>query len=435
MKLNLSKGQLITGGIAAAGAVTSKLLKGLDSSGTEPAGQNQSYIWKFVEHASIYDSEETDCANRKRGYGPAPDLAGVSQQPGSNTIQHVDVINDHAWTQSPKTARWDVPTLMLREKRIQVNPQINQIANNLFVATEKTGRGVEQILDNETPQQLLEKIKQNEANPENEFGKKILQGWKTVGETADQLASGSGVMAPYDDLYYTKDTGFVYSLPYSQEKSRTIQNSFGGDEGMGLLNMAANLTETAAGLAKSLNLADPGSYIEQPKLFKFTGRENSYTLEFPLINTGSFRDVIKNWQLLFLLTYQNSPNRLTRDLIDPPCIYEANLDGTWYAKYAYIANMTVSFVGATRKMTIPVPTEVKDDGSGDKSQEQFNVETIIPDMYKVNMTVTEIFGETQNSMFTSINQQNRQVTVQRSTIEDTTPDAVKQGLAPFRKIG
>jgi hypothetical protein len=78
---------------------------------------------------------------------------------------------------------------------------------------------------------------------------------------------------------------------------------------------------------------------------------------------------------------------------------------------------------------------VKDDGSGDKSQEQFNVETIIPDMYKVNMTVTEIFGETQNSMFTSINQQNRQVTVQRSTIEDTTPDAVKQGLAPFRKIG
>ena len=36
-----------------------------------------------------------------------------------------------------------------------------------------------------------------------------------------------------------------------------------------------------------------------------------------------YAEIIKNWQFLFLLTYQNTPNRITRDLIDPPCIYEA----------------------------------------------------------------------------------------------------------------
>lgn len=432
MNLKFSKGQLITGGIAAVGLLANKLLNGLDA--TNQAVPNTPYIWKFVEHDSIYSEENVDEGARAHGYGPAPDLIGVSQTAGGDTIDHVDIVNDFPWTQSPQTSRWDVPVMMLREKRIQVNPQLNQIANNLFVAAEKGGRGAQQII-NETPQDLMEKIKNNDVKAENDFGEKLLSGWKSVGEAVESAASGSGVMAAYDGLYYTKDTGFVYSIPYLQEQSRVIQNNFGGTaDGKGLLGVAGNLASGAAALATSLNIADPGTYIEQPKMFQFTGREKSYSVEFPLINTHSFNDVIKNWQLLFLLVYQNSPNRLTRDLIDPPCIYEANLDGTWYSKYAYINNLSVSFMGATRRMTLPIPTQVTADGSGDATADMFNVETIIPDVYRVSLTVTELFAETQNTMFNSVNQQNRKVTVERSTIEDTTPDGVKQGLAPFRDL-
>ena len=91
-------------------------------------------------------------------------------------------------------------------------------------------------------------------------------------------------------------------------------------------------------------------------------------------------------------------------------------------------------MGATRRMTLPIPTQVTADGSGDATADMFNVETIIPDVYRVSLTVTELFAETQNTMFNSVNQQNRKVTVERSTIEDTTPDGVKQGLAPFRDL-
>lgn len=433
MNFKLNKGQLITGGVAVAGMLANKLLGGLDEN-PEGTGGGTPYLWRFVEHNSIYNEENTDTGARSYGYGPAPDLKGTSQADGTDTLQHVDVVNQFPWTQSPKTSRWDVPVMMLREKRIQVNPQLNQIANNLFVATEKGARGSSQIA-NEAPQDLVDQIKSNKITADGRFGEDIIAGFKKVGELAEDLASASGVLAPYEGLYYTKDTGFVYSLPYLQEQAKTVQNQFGGSaDGRILTNLAGKITEGMANLASSLNLADPGTYIEQPKMFQFSGRTRSYSLEFPLINTHSFNDVIKNWQLIFLLVYQNSPNRLTRDLIDPPCIYEANLDGTWYSKYSYISNMSVSFVGATRRMTLPIPTSAKEDGTGTSQTSMFNVETIIPDVYKVNITMTELFGETQNMMYHSVNQQNRKVTVERTTIENTVPDVLQQGLKPFRNL-
>ena len=432
--MKFSKGQLITAGVAAAGVIANKVLKGLDTTSSDPISQNTQYLWKFVEHDSIYSKESTDAASRKHGYGPAPDVVGVNQSGGPGTIDHVDVVNNFPWTQSPKTARWDVPTMLLREKKIDVNPQLNQIAQNLFIAGEKGARAADMIYE-KTPAELKEMIKNQQVTPENEIGQKIIAGFKAVGEAASDMTSSSGVLGAYEGLYWTTDTGFVYSLPYLQENAKSVTSSYSSSAGKGLVGLAQDITGTARDLATAFNIADPGTYIEQPKMFNFTDREKSYTLEFPLINTNSFNDVIKNWQLIFLLAYQNSPNRLTRDLVDPPCIYEANLDGTWYSKYAYISNLTVGFQGATRRMTLPIPSEVTADGSGDKSAQNFNVETIIPDVYKVSITVNEIFGETQNMLFHSVNQQNRLVTTQRATIETSGPsDAVRRGIDAISTI-
>jgi hypothetical protein len=420
-----SKGQLITGGIAAAGVLIDLLTgdnKAKGSSTTE-------YLWKFVEHESIYSSKRQDESNRKLGYGPAPDLVGVNQPTGvtsTKNIDHIDVINSFPWTVSPKTARHDVPSLMLREKKIQVNPQINQIANNLYVAAEKGGRATEQIKEM-LPSALKEQIANNKVTAENELGAKILSGAKKAKELGSQLASGAGVMSPYEQLYYTKDTGFVYTLPYTDTTFKTTTNSFtdSGSDNSKLLSMVGQGAKIAAAMATSFNIADPGTYIENPKFYDFGGREQkSYTCTFPLINTASFNDVVRNWQLIFLLIYQNTPNRLTRDLIDPPCIYEANLDGTWYSKYAYIEKVDVQFAGATRRMTLPIPTEVTADGSGDSSNKAFPVATIIPDAYNVTVTVREIFSETQNFLFQSINQDNKLVTTQRKTVESNVTGVV-----------
>ena len=433
--MGLSKGQMITGGIAAAGILSDILMGPEDDT---KVNKTTEYLWKFVEHESIYSDKKTDEGARKYGYGPAPDLVGVSQstQPGrsdgatggNSSIEHIDIVNRFKWTQSPKTSRDDVPVLMLREKRIQVNPQLNQIANNLFVAAEKAGRGKE-MLKSLAPQELATKINNNKVTAENELGTKLIAAGRAIGSAAESMAAGSGILAPYENLYYTKDTGFVYSLPYMEEAYKSVTNDFGAGGGANsqFLGMGASLAEAASKIATGFNIADPGTYVEQPQLYNFGGRQQKeYTVNFPLINTHSFNDVIRNWQLIFLLIYQNTPNRLTRDLIDPPCIYEANLDGTWYSKYAYVSKVDVGFVGATRKMTLPIPSEVTADGDGTQSKKPFPVETIIPDVYKVSVTVREIFSETQNMLYHSINQQNRKVTTERRDIENNTPTPVEK---------
>lgn len=437
---NLSKGQMVTGGIAAAGLIADLIM---GDNGLFGTNKTTEYLWKFVEHDSIYSDKNTDATARKYGYGPAPDLIGTGQSSlqgkflgadgSKGNIDHINVVDNFAWTQSPKSSRDDVPIMMLREKRIQINPQLNQIANNLFVAAEKAGRGGQQ-LKNMMPQELADKIKNNNVKAENELGGKILDFSKKIGGFMDQAMSskgGGGVLGPYEQLYYTKDTGFIYSLPYMSEQFKSVQNSFGsgGDSQNSvrdaMLNMGVQASETMRNVSTGFNISDPGSYVEQPQFFDFGGRDKkSYTCTFPLINTHSFNDVIRNWQLLFLLIYQNTPNRLTRDLIDPPCIYEANLDGTWYSKYAYVSKIDVKFLGATRRMSLPIPTEAASDGTGDVSRSSFEVKTIIPDAYEVSVTMTEIFSETQNFLYHSVNQQNRQVTTENRGSGFGLPTAV-----------
>lgn len=429
----LNKAQMITGGVAAVGAIVDTLMQNI---GAKPSA-DVSHLWKFVNHDSTFHPQGTGGA-RKYGYGAAPDLVSMKHRgdgdgsTSNQVIDHIDVVNDFQWTQSPKSSRDDVPAMFLREKRIQVNPQINQIANNLFTLAEKGGRAFETY----TPDELKKMIKDNKVTPENEIGKSLKKTGDALVDGMSKLTAskGSGVMAPYEQLYYTKDTGFIYTIPYMEQAYKQVNNSFGEGSGTNsmFMNIASNLTKAGANIATGFNIADPGTYIEQPQMYNFGGRDKkSYTMKFPLINTNSWNDVIRNWELIFLLIYQNTPNRLTRDLIDPPCIYEANLEGTWYSKYAYIRSMSIDFIGATRKMAIPCKTQyTPDSGAGNTSLQDFNVDTIIPDAYEITLTVEEIFSESQNMLYHSINQQNSKVSTSLagSPVESNVPEGLNSAL-------
>ena len=184
-----------------------------------------------------------------------------------------------------------------------------------------------------------------------------------------------------------------------------------------------------------------------------------------MLNTVDQYDIIRNWQLLFLLTYQNRPNRIDRVQIAPPKIYEAMIPGVWYCRHAYISNLSVDFVGNRRKMTLHVPIskfttnnaagqsrgsllDRAVDAVGDFIKDKFTsafeevtgiditpdsraasrngleingdtvaVTTIIPDAYQVNMTLRELVPESQNTMFAAIRKPNT-ITV---TTGDTNP--------------
>ena len=386
-----------------------------------------SFYWKMTNPRTVSflppaePSEGKEAADKLAaigGYGPAPALLPINRgndTPGAEKISertprpsvHVNVRDEHHWTESPITSRREVPVLSLKENKIMTNVALNQMLNMSFNAAGAGGEAAKTI------NQLFDTFKNKSFDKTSAKEQAENIGSEISGSLKPKLNDSlnySDPMNPYGLLYTTTPTGFKYSIPYME--NAYVQNSggFGADATGGTIsNIIQNLGETATNFLQELNMnktVAPGRMIEKPKGFTFDGREKSYTVSFPLFNTKSYAELIKNWQFLFLLSYQNSPNRVNRDLIDPPCIYEASISGVWYSKYAALTNLTVDFVGARREMMLPVQVIDHSPDSGNQQTatgawipRKRKTLAVIPDAYQVTMTFTELFAETQNFKF------------------------------------
>jgi hypothetical protein len=398
------------------------------SSGSTIAGPGETHYWKFMppKKGNSSGSEGIAAVRAFSGFGPAPRIApngNVDDNPDINSpisdrpATHINVRDSHHWTESPRSARGEVPMLTLKEYKILTNPMLNQMANNIMTAVQASAEVVGEA--GEALNKALGALDEIKSSPEEDpesTGNKTESMLNRAKAAASKIGSAIGdsieqeetkmfadPMEPYKMLYTLKSTDFRYTFPYMEDTYRSISSGFSEQsEDMlgtipGLVNEAAKGLTNIANSATMRTLRKPGVMIEKPQAFSFSGREKSYTVNFPLFNTKNYAEIIKNWQFLFLLVYQNTPNRITKDLIDPPCIYEARIPGMWYSKYAAISNMTVNFVGARREM--PVPVMFLEQKGNTWSPTKRKVTTIIPDAYQVSITVRELFGETQNFMY------------------------------------
>lgn len=363
---------------------------------------NYQHYWRMANPQKGASSD----FGKMSGFGPAPKMEPVNKL--------INVKDGHHWTESPVTSRREVPVLKLTELRILSNPMLNQLANNIMVAIGSGARIEEEatIMGSAVVDAFkVIKAALTSTSSENKGGdnqaaqlrkastdlKQALGNMLTSNTKSTTDMRNVDPMRPYDFLYTVRPTNFKYILPYMENMYKSLSNSF-TDSAEGPTGMAGSLGSMASIATEFLSnislrkLREPGIMIEKPKAFNFEGRERSYTVMFPLFNTKDYGEIVKNWQFLFLLVYQNTPNRITRDLIDPPCIYQASIPGVWYSKYSAITNMTVNFKGARRTMDIPVNFI-----TGQKE-----ISTIIPDAYEVSLTVTELFAETQNFLFENI---------------------------------
>lgn len=247
-----------------------------------------------------------------------------------------------------------------------------------------------------------------------------------ISEAGGIFAKGD-VLGSYKGLYATDDTGFYYDLPnlkgdylntggnrFGEEQKKledVIQQAgnvagtmVGGTDTMlgGLIGTAAGLPGNVAklgGLAgdvlgKTAEIArndGGGYYTEQPQFYQHGGNSRNYEITFPLFNTGDYDDMIRNFQLAYMLVYQNIPNRQTKQLALPPCIYEITVPGISYTPYAYMQSVDVRFVGSRREMNIQLPFDSKD-----------NMQTVrvtIPEAYDIRLNVQELVGHTKNFMY------------------------------------
>lgn len=331
----------------------------------------------------------------------------------------IDVVNNFQWTTSPPgtQSRQEVPGITLREKRLRTNSMIAGAfyylasgSSSLGTLAARGGAVANSFVPGST--QTLGNIFNNVAqNPavqnaytgiSNIFTQSVLNSVATLttGTTdINQILSkdieglNSNLLKSYEGLYITEDTKFRYYLPYFTDQLNVINNSFTENDATFRpdTNMGKGVEEirgAAEALARFANFAEPGIYIERPKFFSFNGSGDRITVEFPLLNTGwsTYEDVKRNWQLVFMLTYQNRPNRRSRELIDPACIYEVSIPGVKYLPFAYMSDISIDFLGSRRTMELEVPT----------SNGTSTINAIIPDAYKISLTLTGLVSESQN---------------------------------------
>ena len=347
----------------------------------------------------------------------------ISQVAGNGVV--IDVVNQFQWTTSPPglQSRQEVPGIELVEKRIKANTIIAAAAYYLMSGTSSLNNIMQQAkgigglsnvvgdLQKQISGFLNTPGASNLGSGVTNFFKDIFSssglGYSVNSGPVDSwLASGqidalnSSYLEPYEGLYITEDTGFKYWLPYFTDTLRGYANNFENEDATYNSNTylgggAENIRKAATAIARFSYFMEPGLYIERPKFYSFEGTGENVEIEFPLINTGwsTHDDVKRNWQLAFLLSYQNRPNRRSRELIDPVCIYEINIPGVKYIPYAYFSQIQIDCLGARRLMDLEVPTP----------QGVATIQTIVPDAYNVKLTLTGLVPTSRNFLAAMLN--------------------------------
>lgn len=378
----------------------------------------------------------------------------------NNSSYTINVARDFPWTYSPPgdVARAETPKIFLTEKRLKTNAFISSIVysfgntregvSDIVNFLEKQGFGnftnvLKQLKDNAiqaanigtgavanflAPQGGISSFDENTAEAFRLRGQSIARELSEYFEDK-ALDTNTTLQTPllqaYQNLYPSTNTGWKYVLPYFDDYYNSAQNIFGDDTNMNVLNMikaGSDVFQDVASFAGALSRPFGFSFQEKAKFYNFPSEGEEFSFTFPLVNTGSttFDEVVRNWQLIFLLLYQNKPSRINRNVIEPPVFYEVNIPGQKFYPFCYITGMSVDFKGSRRELNfnLDIQNTVQQETSinnadpnlvGPQQQAEIvrdlgsNVQStkfraIIPDAYVIKITMKSLVAETRNFM-------------------------------------
>ena len=359
----------------------------------------------FQESTDFINTGDNDNLLRELGVT----LTNTDQRPILKPNRKViDVVNDFSWYAGPKAtpaALNKVPCVFLQERE----QLLSSLVSGALYYLNASSRSISDVLQSDSIKSLLGTV-MTEENADS------LQG--SVADTFQSLEAVLGGTASDQDLlkhhnlkslkgiYFTKPTGFYYRLP-QYENQLGVQNS--SAEGSDGNSIVVDAVTSAQGfiedIASVVNLTQPGTYIEKPQYFN-NPSTYSKTVTFPLANTirrGNVSPIQQNYELLWLLAFQNRPYKTSFTRTPPPKIYTVSVPGQYSMPYAYISNMSVDFVGTTRKTSVVVPS-----GNGEGVIGSKVVQTPVPEAYQVSIDFTPLISDYGNQMIsdafsTSIN--------------------------------
>jgi hypothetical protein len=384
-------------------------------------------------------------------------IAASSDSPQGSIV---DVVKDFYWTYSKLTdSRQEVPRIILRELRLKTNALVAQLKYTYGVTSQNIRETAANLQDNPIARNLLNFATNNNSqeiyakgNDVINFADKNIKGALdsipgAVDENTTLNANKSNYLFPYKNLYITKPTGWVFNLPYFDNYSGSTNSSFSNDASnpfLGLLKSGVDLVRGVQEFTSVINAPTKISFVEQSKFFNYPSEGEEISFSFPLINTGSatFNDVVNNWQLLFLLMYNNKPARKNSSIVEPPVIYEIRIPGVKFMPYAYISSISVEFQGSRRELNfnlattgnlrvdaVPQGPEFAGPASPSltTSQNKFiPVRAIVPDAYVIRISVKGLIADTKNTMYNVLDESS--IVTTRTLLQDETNPAFNTAL-------
>jgi len=351
----------------------------------------------------------------------------------------IDVFNTFDWTLTPPDGRQHIPKVILTEYRQNLSSELQgylysargQLTNVQVAAavgapagqafTNNASTAVKDVTNNNalgdiaqkalnTASQQLQKISNSDAVSK-------LPDWAT------------GPFSPYDGLYSIVPTGFSYVLPYYSDNGTVQVSNQWGEAGSDFVNAAGGVlgglktmlgggkgaeggtdAKTSGGPGVIGKLVQGGTQVfknlpamgyaatagvsvaEKPQAYKGSSAMEDAVVDFYLYNTtdSDVTAIQKNWELCYLLTYQNLPNRKGINFLDAPCLYEVKIPGYKYLPIATLSNISVTNVGNVRLIDITTG-EVVNNGNttGPKIK-------MIPEAYHITLTFKGVLINSQN---------------------------------------
>lgn len=345
--------------------------------------QNSLFILPNLEEDKFRDEESRRVISQKAGAALAVSPDREEEMLGDI----VNVVSDFRWTLSPKESRFDVPYISMIERKITNDVLIQQVVYNLLAAVDTTV----DVRDT-TRRDIIERYLDSGRTSEDSFtaGEVV----DAINETLNRVSAQKLGESPYAGLYGLEDTGWHFIFPYFDTQNHSVANAWGTPSGGLVEKLAVNLSEGIGTGASIINRIQSvlgaaengdirvGTYIEKAKQFTFPTSGPKYNLAFHLYNTYKTEDIIKNWELCFLLIYNNLPNRRTRTIFEPPPLYEILIPGVRRSPVSFISSLRVDFVGATRMMKLDVIGN--------------EIETLVPEAYKITIGVEDVLPESKN---------------------------------------
>lgn len=336
-----------------------------------------------------------------------------------------NVFENHRWTLNEiRDIKKYVPYIELTEYKLTQSGELTSLKNNLAAIQESTlastlaGAGAGQVIGSAlgTAVGIGGAVLGAVAGGTGSYFSKFTE--KVPGKLINPLS-------PYSNLYPSVPTGMKYTLPYLNVENMTTtagswQNAdsaatagamlgtaqagakfFVGEDAEEATKKIGAIIKASQEVAKlSLGLANPGMAVEQIKKFTPNVEGDRVTVVFYLYNTEDINDIQSNWEFLFTLTYQNLPNRRSTNLLDPPCVYSVSVPGFKNFPIAVIEDLKVTNEGTTRIVRFK-------DGLMVEPGRANNDAKLVPEAYKVTLTVKSLLMNTRNIFWSAYDNNNK----------------------------